>query len=457
MVDPGLRERRPALYGARTMGIWLELAIIVGLVLLNGFFAMAEIAVVSSRRIRLQQMAEAGNAGAARALNLSEDPGRFLSSVQVGITLIGILSGAFGGATLGFRLGNVLDDWPLLASHGHEIAFVLVVMAITAVSVIVGELVPKRMALFNPEPIAARVARPLEIVASVFRPFVWFLGRSSDGLLAMLGMRKSQNQSMTEEEVKIAIAEGTEAGAIDQVEEEMIHGVLELADRSVASIMTPRPDVYWIDLDDEAETISRDVSECPYSRIVVARDGDMSRPLGVVQKKDLVPALIAGQGVSLEQHLLEPAHVPEGIPAMRMLQIFRTMSLHVAFVFDEYGDFQGLVTLTDIMSAIAGELPEEHKGPPQELLKREDGSWLVDGRAAVDEVKDTLGLRMETNGDFHTAAGLALDKMARIPDEGEHFELDGWRIEIIDMDGNRIDKLLFIPPELVPKTEEAQA
>ena len=439
------------------MGMWLELAVVVGLVLLNGFFALAEMAIVSSRRIRLQQMAEAGSVGATRALALFDDPGRFLSSVQVGITLIGILSGAIGGATLGARLGAVLNDFEFIFPYGERIAFIGIVIFITALSVIVGELVPKRVALSNPEPIAARVARPLEWVAMAGRPFAWVFERSTSVILAMLGIRGRNKDGVTEEEVKFAIAEGTESGVIDAVEEEMIHGVLELADRSVASIMTPRPDVYWVDLDDEPTTISRDVAECPYSRIVVARDGDMSRPLGVVQKKDLVPALIAGQGVSLESHLLEPAHVPEGIPAMRMLQIFRTMSLHVAFVFDEYGDFQGLVTLTDIMSAIAGDLPEEHRQTPQELLKREDGSWLVDGRAAIDEVKDTLGLRMETNGDFHTAAGLALEKMARIPEEGEHFELDGWRVEVIDMDGNRIDKLLFIPPELVPKSEEASA
>lgn len=438
------------------MGMWLELAIVIGLVLLNGFFAMAEIAVVSSRRTRLQQMAEAGSAGAARTLALAEDPGRFLSSVQVGITLIGILSGAFGGATLGNRLGQVLDQWPLIAPHGQQIAIVIVVVVITAISVIIGELVPKRMALANPEPIASKVARPLEFVALIFRPFVWVLGRSSDVLLAMLGIRKNAGQSMTEEEVKIAIAEGTEAGAIDEVEEEMIHGVLALADRSVASIMTPRPDVYWIDLDDDPQAIERDFGECPYSRLVVARDGDISHPLGVVQKKDLVLDLIAGKGIMIEPRLLEAANVPETMPALRLLQIFRTIPLHVAFVIDEYGDFLGLVTLTDVMSAIAGDLPEEHRPTPQEFVKRDDGSWLVDGRAAIDELKDTLGLRLETEGDYHTVAGLALEQMARIPLEGEHFELDGWRVEVIDMDSNRIDKLLFVPPELAAQVHAAQ-
>ena len=439
------------------MSIWLELAIVVGLVLLNGFFALAEMAIVSSRRIRLQQMAEAGDGRAARALALAEDPGRFLSAVQVGITLIGILSGAFGGATLGGRLGSVLDGWAPIAPYGQSVAFALVVIAITAVSVIVGELVPKRIALSNPEVLAARVARPLEIVTIIARPFVWFLIHTTNGLLTLVGVRHQTTQSVTEEEVKIAIAEGTEAGVIDEVEEEMIHGVLDLADRSVAAVMTPRPDIFWIDLDDEPETIARDIGECPYSRIVVAKDGDISHPLGVVQKKDLIQDLINGQGVRIEPHLLQALSVPESISVMHVLQMFRKVPLHIAFVIDEYGDFLGLATLTDIMEAIAGELPEEHGGTPQELMKRDDGSWLVDGRAAIDEVKDTLGLRMETNGDFHTAAGLALDQLERIPLEGDKFEIDGWRVEIIDMDGNRIDKLLFMPPEHAAMAEQPAA
>lgn len=428
------------------MGIRLEVAIVVGLILLNGFFALAEMAIVASRRVRLQQLAEAGSTGAARALALSEDPGRFLSSVQVGITLIGVLSGAFGGSTLGARLGSVLIELGWFGTYGDDLAFFTVVLVITALSVVIGELVPKRFALANPERLAVRVARPLDIFSHVFRPFVWVLGRSSDALLALFGLKQEASQGMTEEEIRFAIAEGTHSGVIDDVEEEMIHGVLELADRPVQAIMTPRPDIYWIDLDDPADEIARDVAECPYSRLVVARDGDMSHPMGVVQKKDLVASLMDGTGLQIEEHLLEPLHVPEGSPAMHVLQNFRTRPLRVAFVFDEYGDFQGLVTLTDIMSAIAGQLPEEHRPTPQEIFQRDDGSWLVDGRASVTEVKEALDLTISTDGEFHTAAGLALDALERIPVEGDSFTIDGWRVEVIDMDGNRIDKLLFIPP-----------
>jgi len=426
------------------MDVAVDIAFLCILFLLNGFFAMAEMAVVSSRRIRLQQMAEEGRRGAAQALALVDSPGSFLSAVQVGITLIGILSGAFGGATLGVRLGPVLEQIPLVAPYGSQIAVVLVVVAITAVSVIVGELVPKRMALAAPEAIAVRVARPLQIIARVSRPFVWLLEKSSAALLRLFGLPERRGPSVTEEEVRFAIAEGAEAGVIDEVEEEMIHGVLALADRSVAAIMTPRPDVHWIDLDDDADAIARDIACCPYSRLVVARGGDLGRPLGIIQKKDLVDDLLAGRGLQLERDLREPIYVPENAQVLRMLEMFRAVPLHVAFVVDEYGDFLGLVTLTDVMEAIAGEIPEEHKPLSEDMVRRPDGSWLVDGRVPIDELVDKLGLD-KGEGDFHTAAGLALERLARIPTEGDTFEIGDWKVEVIDMDGKRIDKLLFVP------------
>jgi len=426
------------------MDVALDIAILLALFLLNGFFAMAEMAMVSSRRMRLQQMAEAGKRGATQALALADNPGAFLSAVQVGITLIGILSGAFGGATLGVRLGPVLDRLPWIAPYGTQIAVVLVVIGITAVSVIVGELVPKRMALASPETIAVRVARPLQIISRIARPFVWLLERSSAGLLKIVGVPERRRHNVTEEEVRFAIAEGTEAGVIDQVEQEMIHGVLALADRSVAAIMTPRPDVQWIDLDDEAEVIAREIAECPFSRLVVARGSDLGHPLGVVQKKDLVADLLAGNGLDLERQLREPIYIPENAQVLRMLEMFRAVPLHVAFVVDEYGDFLGLVTLTDVLEAIAGEIPEEHEPKSDSLLRRPDGSWLVDGRVPIDELVDKLELE-KPDGDFHTAAGLALERLARIPAEGDTFAVGDWKVEVVDMDGKRIDKLLFMP------------
>ena len=426
------------------MSIWLELAIIVGLILLNGFFALAEMSLVSSRRIRLQQMAEERHRGAAQAIALADNPGRSLSAVQVGMTLTGILSGAFGGATLGARLGPVLDAWPGIAPYGTEIAVVLVVIAITALTVILGELVPKQIALSNPERIAARVARALQIIVAVARPFVWLLERSTAAVLAMLRIPQRRGTNVTEEEVKFAIAEGTEAGVIDQVEEEMIHGVLALADRSVASVMTPRPDVYWIDLDDDPDVVAREIADCPFSRLVVARGGDLGRPLGVVQKKDLVGDLIAGNGLQVEKYLRQPLHVPESLHVLRLWEMFRSVPMHIAFVIDEYGDFLGVATLTDVLEAVAGDLAQEHDQAGQNIVQRSDGSWLVDGRAPIEELVEKLGLS-PPNGEFHTAAGLALERLARIPEEGDTFAIDGWNVEVIDMDGKRIDKLLFNP------------
>ncbi|MBW7950307.1 MAG: hemolysin family protein [Pseudorhodoplanes sp.] len=429
------------------MTVWLELAIVVGLILLNGFFAMAEMAVVSSRRIRLQHMAESGSRGAALALKLSENPARFLSAVQVGITLIGILSGAFGGATLGARLGEILNGFPAINPRGPQAAFILVVIAITALSVIVGEIVPKRIALLYSERIAAMLSRPLQGIVVLARPLVWILENTTALLLRIVRIPQEGPDRVTEEEVRLAIAEGTEAGAIAPVEKELLHGVLALADNPVTSAMTPRPDIYWIDLDNDPRTIADDIAECPYSRMVVVRGGDIGHPLGVVQKKDLANDLLAGDKINIEKHMLEPTYVPEHVSVLRMLEIFKATPLHIAFVVDEYGDFLGLITLTDILGAVAGHLPQEHETDGQHIRRRKDGTLLVDGRTSVEELANALGLAVK-GVDFHTAAGLALDRLARIPSEGDAFMLEGWRIEVIDMDGKRVDKLLFVPPQV---------
>ena len=280
----------------------------------------------------------------------------------------------------------------------------------------------------------------------IARPLVWLLEKTTALMLMILRIRDERAENVTEEEVKLAIAEGTEAGAIDPIEKDMLHGVLALADNPVTSIMTPRPDVYWIDLNDDPKTIATEVSDCPYSRLVVVRGGDIGRPLGVVQKRDLVSGLVSGGKIDIEGNLREPTYVPENISVLRVLEIFRKTPIHIAFVVDEYGDFLGLVTLTDVLGAVAGQIPEEHDTGIAHMKRRADGSWLVDGRTPVEEVASNFGIAIE-NGDFHTAAGLALDRLARIPSEGEAFMMEGWRIEVIDMDGKRVDKLLFVPPE----------
>jgi putative hemolysin len=428
------------------MGIWLELAVVVGLIILNGLFAMAEMAIVSSRRIRLQQLAESGSRGAERALALAENPSRFLSGVQVGITLIGILSGAFGGATLGVRLGEYFNSLGWFGIYADEVAFGAVVVAITYISIVLGELVPKRTALSSPETFAALLARPLEIIVLIARPMVWLLEKTTAAVLSLLRVNTDKPEGVTEEEVKLAIAEGTESGVIDEVEEEMIHGVLALADRSVEAVLTPRTDVYWIDLDDDPARIAREIADCPYSRIVVARGGDIGRPIGIVQKKDLLTDLLAGKPLRIEENMIQPLFVPETLPVLRLLEMFRTANVHIALVVDEYGDFVGVATLHDVMEGIAGDIAQEHEGVASEILKRADGSLLVDGRAPIDDLREELGIQ-ETSEDYHTAAGLALDKLARIPVEGDSFVIGDWRVEVIDMDGKRIDKMIFIPLE----------
>lgn len=422
----------------------LEIAIVFALVILNGFFAMSEMAVVSARRVRLQAMADKGHKGARVALELADDPSRFLSAVQIGITLIGILAGAFSGATLADALGDWLDSFPQIAPHGDTMAIGITVLAITFLSLILGELVPKRLALAHPEAIAIRVSRPLAIVAAVCRPVVVTLGATTMLILRMLGVHGDRDQAVTEEEVKSMIAEGTEAGVIDPVEKAMMEGVLRLADRPVRAIMTPRRDVFWIDLNDEADVMKAELRACTYSRIVAVRAGKIDEPVGVVQKKDLLDALLEDRPLDVAAALIQPVYVPDGTPMLTLLDMFRTRPIQMAFVVDEYGGFEGVVTLTDVLTSITGEMPEEHMESTASVIRRDDGSYLVDGRADLHELEAGLAFNAEEfDGDFHTVAGLVLHHFRRVPAEGASIAIAGWRVEVVDMDGRRIDKLLF--------------
>ncbi len=426
----------------------IEIAIVFALVLLNGFFAMSEMAVVSARKVRLQAMADRGHKGAKMALELSDDPSRFLSAVQIGITLIGILAGAFSGATLADMLGDWLDTFPLITPRGDTVAIALVVLAITFLSLILGELVPKRLALAHPEAIAARVARPLAVVALVCRPVVLVLGATTALILRLLRVRADRDQAVTEEEVKSMIAEGTQAGVIDPVEKAMMEGVLRLADQPVRAIMTPRRDVFWIDLSDATETMNAELRSSPYSRVVAVLDGNIDEPAGIVQKKDLLDRLLEGRPLDVAGAVIQPLYVPDGTPMLTLLDMFRTRPIQMAFVVDEYGGFEGVVTLTDVLTAITGDMPEEHAANTASIVVREDGSYLVDGRADLHEIVSALGIRIEDiEGDFHTVAGLVLNQFRRLPAEGDSVAVAGWRIEVMDMDGRRIDKLLFSRPE----------
>jgi putative hemolysin len=425
------------------MLIW-ELTLVAVLILLNGFFAMSEIAIVSSRRARLQHMAQTSRA-AARALKLAEDPTDFLSTVQVGITLVGIFAGAYSGATLAEPLAVTLKTIPQMSNAADDLALGIVIVAITYLSLIVGELVPKRIALSNAEGIAAFVAAPMHLLARIGRPIVWFLGVSTDAILALLRVRQKEGSTVSEEEVKLMIAEGTDAGVFHPSEREMIESVLAMADRTVRAIMVPRPDVAWLDVGDPAETLLAKIRDSGHSRFPVSH-GDLDDDLGIVHAKDLLEQLGRGGTIDLRAASREPLYVPETMPILKLIDRFRATARHMAIVVDEHGSFQGLVTPTDVLAAIAGALPEHPGEDASEAVQREDGSWLLDGRLPIDKVERTLGVRdMRENEDFVSLAGFVLYRCGRVPEVGETFVWGGWRFEVVDLDGRRIDKVLASP------------
>ncbi|MDZ4736441.1 MAG: hemolysin family protein [Rhodospirillaceae bacterium] len=425
--------------------LYLEILILLVLIVLNGMLAMSELAVVSSRRARLERMASGGDRGARIALQLIADPGRFLSSVQIGITLVGILAGAFGGATIAARIGRWLDTIPFIAPRGEEVGFALTVIAVTYVTLIVGELVPKRVALAKPERIAARVARPMKILAQAAGPAVWLLKVSTENVLALLGLKGVHRQPITEEELKSMIAEGTRAGVFVPEEQAMIEGVLRLTDRQVRAVMTPRTDLFWLDINDTPEAIAAKLRQTKHSRLLVC-EGTVDHPIGVVHMKDLVPASLGGEKVDLRSVMMSPLIVPESMPVLRLLDRFRREGIHMAIAVDEYGMTEGILTPTDILEAIAGDLPERGEVVEPMIVGRDDGSWLVDGMMPLDEFEDKTGLRdLEAEGTFHTVGGFVLHRLGRLPREGESFVYRGTRFEVLDLDGRRIDKLAVYP------------
>ncbi len=432
----------------------LESAIILALILLNGFFAMSELAVVSARAARLQPLARNGNKRAARALRLAEDPGRFLSSVQIGITLIGILTGAYGGATIAENLGVRLDEIPAIAPYGRPLAVGAVVVVITFLSLVLGELVPKRIALSAPERIAMWVSGPLLVLSTVAKPVISLLAFSGSVVLKLLRVHESDKDTVTEEEVRTVIAEGTASGVIDPVEHKMLEGVLRLADRPVRAIMVPRPDILWIDIESTDEEIREDLIASSASRLIVAKDGNVDEPLGVVRKKDLLDQMLRGGRMDINGSLVQPIYVPESVSVLNLLNMFKINPAHIALVVDEFGAVEGLVTPTDVLEAIAGDLAHHTLDEETEIVARDDGSFLVDGATSLDDLEQNLGIKVDEDEDYHTAAGLVLDALGRIPTAGERVRLGNWEVEVVDMDGRRIDKLLFTPSTLDMPAEE---
>ncbi len=419
-----------------------EALIILCLTVLNGFFAMSELAIVSARPAKLKALAEEGSRGAEVALRLAAAPGRFLSAVQIGITLIGIFAGAYGGATLSVALTEALVAIPLLAPFAQTLAFGLVVAAITYLSLIVGELVPKQLALRDPERIAVRVARPMRALALIATPLVVLLDASAKLGLRLCGKQVEDERRVSDEEIRMLIAEATHAGVVGQAEQAMLVGVMRLADRPVSALMTPRPDIVWLDLEDDAAALRQQLREASYSRLPVCR-GDPDEFIGIVQAKDLLDAALEGQPLDITRAVREVPVVHDGASALVVLEELKRSPVPMALVVDEYGSLRGLVTAVDILASIVGELAETGAEPEPAIVQRDDGSWLIDGGTPIDEVSELLGLKsLPDEGEFNTLAGLVLDRMGHLPCAGEHADWGGWRFEVVDMDGRRIDKVL---------------
>ena len=424
----------------------LELVIILLLILLNGFFALSELAVISSRRARLQVLADAGSTTARHALDLASSPGPFLSTVQIGITMIGIFAGAYGEKTLAASLAGRLAGFPLLAPVSEELALAIVVAGITYFSLILGELVPKRVALANAERIASMVALPMRVLAYAFRPMVVVLDTSSRLVLRMFGRYAAPSHQVTDEEIRTLIAEAAESGVVERVERDMITGVMRLADRPIRALMTPRVDIVWLNIETAEQELRLLLRDSPYSRFLLS-EGELDEVQGVVQARDLLAQILAGRPLDVRAALMQPLFVHEGISALKVLEQLRQAAVPMAIVVDEYGSVQGLVTATDILNSIAGEIAESPEAGEPQVVRREDGSWLLDGGLSIDEARDLLALRtLPEVPSFHTLAGLVLHQFGHVPTSGEHFDLEGFRFEVIDMDGHRIDKVLVIPP-----------
>jgi putative hemolysin len=427
--------------------VLFEMVVISLLILTNGIFAMAEIAVVSARKTRLQQWAEAGDTRARAALDLANAPNQFLATVQIGITLIGILAGAFGGATVAKNLATALDDISWLAPYSQPLSLGFVVLVITYLSVIVGELVPKRLGLNNPERIAVVIARPMRALSRLAYPAVHLLGLSTEFALRVLGIRPSMEPPVTEEEIRTLIEQGTQAGMFEEAEQEMVERIFRLGDRRVSAVMTPRTEIVWLDRGASVEEIRHTITTSVHSRFLVA-DGSLDNILGIVHAKDLLVHCLSAQAVDLTATLQQPLYVPESMRALRVLELFKQSGTHIALVIDEYGGIQGLVTPSDILEAIVGDLPVGGEQFEPLAVQREDGSWLLDGMLSVDEFKELFDLGQlpgEDQGLYQTLAGFIIMQLGRIPATSDYFEWEGFKIEVVDMDGNRVDKVLVTP------------
>jgi putative hemolysin len=427
----------------------LQIAVVFILMLINGLFAMAEMSLVSARKARLQHAAERGREGARIALELKTDPSRLLSTVQIGITVTGILAGTFGGATLGERLAEYLQGMPgPLATYAHAISISVVVIFISYLSLIIGELVPKRIALSRPEPIAAGLAGLMRFLGRISAPAEWLLSASTNLVLRFLPMKPDEQAAVTEEEINLMLREGAAAGHFHVGEAEIVQMALRLGDRRVSAVMTPRTQVEWLDLQDDEAEHRQKILASPHSRFPVF-DGGPQQVSGIVQVKDLLVAALAGKPLDLRATMRPPLFLPNTVTALRALELFRRSGEPMALVVDEYGDFEGVVTLNDILQALVGDIASPDAETDPAIVRRDDGSWLFDGMVGIDEVKDVTGigeLPGEEEGEFHTLGGFVMASVHRVPTVGDHFAVEGYRFEVMDMDGRRVDRVLVVPP-----------
>lgn len=422
----------------------MDILIIVSLILINGMLAMSELALVSSRKQRLQRLADDGDARAEAALQLSRNPGVFLSTIQIGITAVGIFSGAFGEATLAQPLSEFLSRWQWLDPYSELAALAVVVAAITYLSLIVGELVPKQIALHNPERIARLVAGPMRRLSVIAYPLVKLLSASSALVLKLLGSRPSPESSVSEEEIRAILLEGARSGVLEKAEHELVKNVFRLDDRPASTLMTPRSDIIYLDVNQDEQSVRDTIIAGGHSYYPVCKGG-LDQVLGVVRARDLLARHLSGQPWDLAQTLREPLYVPEWLSGMDVMEALRKSKSHFCFVVDEYGNIQGLLTLHDLLEAIVGDMSPS---PEPRWVQREDGSWLVDGMVFADELKERLGLRRlphEEEEDYDTLGGMVMTQMGRVPSVADNFQWEGYRFEVVDMDGKRVDRVLISP------------
>jgi putative hemolysin len=421
---------------------WTDLLIILALVVLNGLFALSELAIVSAKTSTLETRADAGSASARIAISLAADPGKFLSTVQIGITLIGIIAGAYSGVSLGGPTGERLAALGLPARFADQAGFALVIAMTTYLSLIIGELVPKQLALRNAVPVSMVMARPLAFLARAAAPLVWVLDKSSALVIALFGIRADSQGTFTAEELQIIFAEATRSGVIEAEQHQILTGVVRLAERPVREMMTPRTEVDWIEADADAADIRKTLGESPHSLLLVA-EGSPDSVLGVVKVRDVLAALVAGGDVSIRAMVRRVEVVPDQLDAMDALRVLQGAEVALALVRDEYGHFEGIVTPIDLLTAIVGNfVSDQDGGDIPQIIEREDGSLLVSGALSADVLADRLDLEYGEDREFGTAAGYALSVLRKLPVEGEVFRDQGWRFEVVDMDGRRIDKLL---------------